>query len=89
MIKILDIDVREGSRLELVFSDDTRGVYDFSRFIEANTEMTAPLADPGFFAKAFVESGALAWPNGFELSARSLQQMLRENGNLKSGQNYG
>jgi hypothetical protein len=36
--------------------------------------MTHPLATPPYFARAFIESGALAWPNGFELSADSLHR---------------
>jgi hypothetical protein len=56
--------------LLLRFSDGAWGVFDFSHYQAANTEMTAPLRDPGFFAKHFIEAGALAWPNGFD-SARS------------------
>lgn len=89
MIKILAAASRDGHQIELEFSDDSRGVYDFSRFVEAGTEMTAPLADPAFFASYFIEAGALAWPNGSELSARSLQQTLRERGALVSGRHIG
>ena len=41
-------------------------------FIAANTEMTAQLSDPDYFGRCFIELGALAWPNVFELSAESL-----------------
>ncbi|MCP3734814.1 DUF2442 domain-containing protein [Sphingomonas sp. RP10(2022)] len=47
-----------------------------------DTVMTRPLADPAFFARAFIEAGALAWPNGFELSADSLYRRLDEAGAL-------
>ena len=82
MIKLIAIEPRGGSRLLLRFSDSTSGVYDFAPFIQANTEMTAPLADPAFFGRCFIAVGALAWPNGFDLSAGSLQRRLRESGDL-------
>ena len=44
--------------------------------------MTRPLADPAYFARAFIEAGALAWPNGFELSADALHRRLAANGAL-------
>lgn len=53
--------------------------------LDARTEMTSPLLDPKFFARCFIEAGALAWPNGFELSAISLYRRLRETGQLSEG----
>jgi len=41
-----------------------------------------PLRDPQFFARCFIEAGALAWPNGFDLSAESLYRRLKESGGL-------
>lgn len=82
MIKLIAIERRGGSRLLLRFSDSTSGVYDFAPFIQANTEMTSPLADPVFFSRCFIEAGALAWPNGFDLSASSLHRRLQESGDL-------
>jgi hypothetical protein len=82
MIKLIAIEPRGGGRLLLRFSDNTSGVYDFAPFIQANTEMTAPLADPAFFGRCFIEAGALAWPNGFDLSAGSLHRRLQESGGL-------
>jgi len=44
--------------------------------------LTRPLADPAYFARAFIESGALAWPNGLELSPHALHLRLKESGQL-------
>ena len=44
--------------------------------------MTAPLGDPEFLTRHFIEAGALAWPNGFDLSAGSLHQRLKDAGEL-------
>lgn len=83
MIKLTAIEPREGTKLLLRFSDGSWGVFDFAPFIDANTEVTAPLRDSGFFSRHFIEAGALAWPNGFDLSARSLYRRLEESGDLR------
>jgi len=83
MIKLIAIERKEGASLLLRFSDGAWGAYDFSRYPDANTEMTAPLRDPDFFAKCFIETGAPAWPNGFDLSAESLHRRLRDDGKLR------
>ena len=82
MIKLKAVESKGDYRLLLRFSDGTAGVYDFAPFVEAATEMTVPLADPAFFARYFIELGALAWPNGFDLSAESLRRRLEEVGGL-------
>ena len=83
MVKLIAIEPKDAARLMLRFSDGTSGTLDFAHFIKAGTEMTAPLANPEFFARHFIEAGALAWPNGFDLSAGSLQRRLQEAGELR------
>ena len=82
MIKITSAECATGRRISLHFSDGSWGDLDFTPFVDAKTEMTTPLADPDFFARFFIEAGALAWPNGFDLSAGSLQRRLAELGTL-------
>jgi hypothetical protein len=82
MIKLVAVEPKGSASLLLRFSNGAWGTYDFSRYLDANTEMTAPLREPGFFDRCFIEAGALAWPNGFDLSAESLYQRLRDAGNL-------
>ena len=84
MIKLKSIESKGCYRLLLRFSGDTSGVYDFTHFVEAATEMTAPLSDPQFFSRYFIELGALAWSNGFDLSAESLHRRLQESGGLRN-----
>lgn len=76
MINLVRIAVTGEDTLELIFSDGTAAHWSAAELIARGTVMTRPLADPMYFARAFVESGALAWPNGFELSADSLHQRL-------------
>ncbi|MDE1959456.1 MAG: DUF2442 domain-containing protein [Xanthomonadaceae bacterium] len=85
MIKLIAVEPKGSYQLLLRFSDGASGVYDFAPFIEANTEMTAPLRDPAFFARCFIELGALAWPNGLDFSAGSLHQRLQDEGKLQHG----
>ena len=83
MIKLIAVEPKGAYKLLLRFSDGARGVYDFARYAEAGTAMTAPLKDPDYFGKYFIELGALAWPNGFDLSADALHLRLQEAGELR------
>jgi hypothetical protein len=83
MIKLTAVEPKDSHQLLLRFSDGASGVYDFASFIAVDTEMTAPLRDPAFFARCFIELGALAWPNGLDFSAGSLHQRLQDAGKLQ------
>ncbi len=85
MIKLTAVEPKERYQLLLRFSDGASGVFDFSGFVEAGTEMTEPLRDPAFFARHFIELGALAWPNGLDFSAGSLYRRLEDEGRLVRG----
>lgn len=85
MIKLTAIEPKHGYQMLLRFSDGASGVFDFSRLIDAGTEMTEPLRDPAFFARHFIELGALAWPNGLDFSAESLHRRLQDEGKLAAG----
>ena len=82
MIKLVRIAPAGDRVLTLTFSDGTSGVWSASHLIARDTVMTRPLADAAYFARAFIEAGALAWPNGFELSAANLHRQLDEAGEL-------
>ena len=83
MINLTAVEPKGRAELLLRFSDGSSGTFDFGPFVEANTEMTSPLAEPEFFSRYFIEAGALAWPNGFDLSAGSLHQRLEAAGKLQ------
>lgn len=82
MIKLIAIAPHQARQLELTFSDGSHGVWSAEEVIARDTVLTRPLTDPAYFARAFIEAGALAWPNGLELSPWSLQAELREAGLL-------
>jgi len=45
--------------------------------------MTTLLLDQDYFVRHFIELGALAWPNGFDMSAGSLHLRLSVAGELR------
>lgn len=82
MIKLVHLSPAGRDTLALAFSDGSHATWSAADLIARNTVMTRPLADPTYFARAFIEAGALAWPNGFELSATNLHRRLTEAGAL-------
>lgn len=82
MIKLVGLRPDGDKAFWLTFSDDSAGHWSAAALIARDTVMTRPLADPAYFARAFISAGALAWPNGFELSAASLHRRLAEAGAL-------
>jgi hypothetical protein len=83
MIRLVDIKVAGPGALDLGFSDGTSGTWSAKELIERETVLTRPLADQDFFARAFLDAGALAWPNGLELSGSSLHAKLGGAGQLR------
>ncbi|WAC22433.1 DUF2442 domain-containing protein [Blastomonas sp. SL216] len=70
--------------LSLSFSDGTTGVWDATALLGSkDTPLTVPLRDADAFAKAFIDNGALAWPNGLELAPWTLHAEMKAAGLLK------
>jgi Protein of unknown function (DUF2442) len=82
MIKITGLAVAGDRALDLLFSDGTSARWTADDIIARDTEMTRPLADPQYFARAFIEGGALAWPNGLEFSPEAMHRKLAASGAL-------
>ena len=82
MIELVGIEVADEKKLDLTFSDGSTGRWSAEGIIARDTVLTRPLQDAAYFARAFVEAGALAWPNGLEFSAHSLHAKLAEAGAL-------
>jgi hypothetical protein len=82
MIKLTSLEPAGDAGLALRFSDGSRGHWSAAALIARDTELTRPLADAAYFRRAFIEGGALAWPNGLGLSAQSLHRRLAEAGAL-------
>ena len=77
MIKLLDAKTIAPHQLELTFSDYTHGVFDGAQYLSSRQGMLLEnLRDPAYFARCFVDAGALCWPNGLELSAARLHELV-------------
>lgn len=76
MIKLTRLQPAGDHRLTLTFSDGSEALFDAQPLIDRDTVLTRPLADSAYFARAFIEAGALAWPNGLELSPAALHLRL-------------
>ncbi len=83
MIKLVNIEPRSACSLELYFSDGSHGEWSAGPIIARGTVMTRPLEDASYFARAFIEAGALAWPNGLDFSAQMLRDELARNDRLR------
>ena len=82
MIKLVAIAPAGELTLELTFSDGSSARWSAADLVARETVLTAPLTERDYFQRAFIEAGALAWPNGLELSAASLHRRLGEAGLL-------
>jgi hypothetical protein len=82
MVHVVSVEQLDGYRLRVAFSDGSVGEQDFSSTAARDGEMVKPLKDPAFFARVFVEFGALTWPNGFDLDPIALRDRMAEAGEL-------
>jgi hypothetical protein len=82
MIELAGVTAIGDRSLALTFSDGSTGEWSAEAILARDTVLTRPLNDPAYFARAFVEAGALAWPNGLEFSSHALHVKLAEAGRL-------
>lgn len=82
MIDVVSVKPVAGFKLQVGFSDGFVGVHDFASTVARDGEMVQPLEDPAFFARVFVELGALSWPNGFDLDPIALHDRMAAAGEL-------
>jgi hypothetical protein len=82
MIDVVGVERLGGHRLEIEFSDGTAGTKDFSFLRERTGPMVEPLKDPAYFARVFIDDGALTWPNGYDWDPIALHDEMKEAGLL-------
>jgi hypothetical protein len=83
MIDVVAVRHLEGHKLELEFSDGTKGVRDFSAIADRTGPMAEPLKDPAYFARVFIDDGALTWPNGYDWDPDALHDEMQAEGLLR------
>ncbi len=82
MIDVIGLKRLGDHRLEIIFSDGSYGVRDFADIVAREGVMVRPLKDPQYFARVFIEQGALTWPNGYDMDSIALHLEMKEAGIL-------
>lgn len=73
MISLLSARYLGDRKFAVHFSDGATGTLDMGEYLANRSgPLLEQLGDPAFLCRGFVEAGALAWPNGLELSPERL-----------------
>ena len=76
MIKVLNARCAGDFKLELDFSDHTHGVFDAGAYLATRSgPLLDKLRNANYFARVFIDAGALCWPNGLELSPAKVYEL--------------
>jgi Protein of unknown function (DUF2442) len=77
MPKLLSIQQTAPWEMKLEFSDGTLARFDGKDYLNSrNGPLLDALRDANFFARAFIDAGALCWPNGLALSPKRLRELV-------------
>ncbi|MBU0750984.1 MAG: DUF2442 domain-containing protein [Gammaproteobacteria bacterium] len=74
MIKVLSVSYIGEFNLALHFSDGKEGVFDGRALLQRKGPLLDALRQEEFFRRAFIDMGAVCWPNGLELSPARLYE---------------
>lgn len=77
IVKIIDMDATV-FRVGLKFNGGAYGSVSLEHLFQRPKGLAAEILKGNIFDKCFIESGALAWPNGFELCPDAMRQLLEE-----------
>lgn len=83
LVRVRKLERLGGYRLKLWFTDGQAGEWDFSELAERGSHLTVAFKDPAYFARVFLEFGALTWPNGYDWSPEALHRDMDAAGALK------
>jgi hypothetical protein len=72
---VVEIRPQEGLSLWVRFGDGTSGQIQFDP--RGLTGALAPLRDPEFFRRAFVDHGAVAWPGEIDLAPDAMYKAIQ------------
>ena len=77
MIKLIEARYLNNFQIAFVFSDGKEGSFDGTAMLKKTGSLLEPLRDENYFSRFFIDSGALCWPNGLELSPAKLYETCR------------
>ena len=84
MVDVVKVKPMEAFRLWVRFSDGSEGVADLSKLAARTGPMVAPLKDPDFLNRVFIEAGVPTWPNGYDMAPEWLRREMAAAGELRS-----
>ncbi len=68
-------------QLAVTFNDGSNGIVDVSGLVNGpDAGVFAALRDPAFFATAYLDYGAVTWPNGADLAPDAMHKEVRRCG---------
>jgi hypothetical protein len=78
MVRVTEVKVLDGYRLQLAFNDGTRRVVDLAD--ELSGPMFGPLHELSLFRQVRLDSelGTIVWPNGADFAPEALHAGFRE-----------
>ena len=82
LTKVTRLNRLGGFRLRVRFSDGSEGVHDFAAMVNEAGPALEPLREEAYFARVFLEFGALTWPNGFDIAPEWLRREMAAAGEL-------
>ena len=75
---VVEVKAESGYRLFVRFADGTSGNVQLP--LSELSGVLAPLRDPVFFERAFVDHGAVAWPGDIDLAPDAMYEQLVKQG---------
>ena len=76
MIKLLSANVLANNCISLEFSNNAIGIFQLPDYLLRHKgPLLEALKDDDYVKRCFVQSGALCWPNGLELSPARLYEL--------------
>jgi len=75
MIKLIRARSEANFTIKLTFSDGREGIFDGVEFLKRKGPLLDALRTESYFNRAFIDAGALCWPNGLELSPARLREL--------------
>lgn len=79
--RVRAIGVLPACRLTVTFNDGITGIVNLEELVSSSDAgVFEALRDPEFFAKAFLDCGAIAWPNGADLAPEIMHEEIRRHG---------
>ena len=75
MISLLHINYHGNNQFAVSFSDGAQGNFDLEAYLSSRQgPLLLPLQNDSYVSRAFIEAGALAWPNGLEISPQRIYE---------------